>query len=115
MPFKETDFAPIIWLSSVPQIVVVHPSLPVKNVKELIALEKSRPGQLSYGSSGNGAINHLAGELFNHLTGTKLVHVPYKGGVRRRSRSSAARSASYSASRRRYCRTSTRRKCAPSP
>ena len=80
MPFRESDFAPIIWLSSVPQVVVVHPSLPVKTVKDLIALDKARPGQLSYGSSGNGAINHLAGELFNHMTGTKLVHVPYKGG-----------------------------------
>ena len=80
MPFKESDFAPLIWLASVPQVVVVHPSLPVKNVKDLIALDKSKPGQLSYGSSGNGAINHLAGELFNHMTGTKLVHVPYKGG-----------------------------------
>jgi tripartite-type tricarboxylate transporter receptor subunit TctC len=58
----------------------VHPSLPVKNVRELVALAKAQPGQLSYGSSGNGAINHLAGELFNYMTGTKLVHVPYKGG-----------------------------------
>jgi tripartite-type tricarboxylate transporter receptor subunit TctC len=80
MPFRESDFAPIVWLSSVPQVVVVHPSLPVKTVKDLIALDKAKPGQLSYGSSGNGAINHLAGELFNHITGTKLVHVPYKGG-----------------------------------
>jgi len=80
MPFRESDFAPIIWLASVPQVVVVHPSLPVKTVKDLIALDKARPGQLSYGSSGNGAINHLAGELFNHMTGTRLVHVPYKGG-----------------------------------
>ena len=80
MPFRETDFAPLIWLSSVPQVVVVHPSLPVKTIKDLIALDKATPGQLSYGSSGNGAINHLAGELFNHMTGTKLVHVPYKGG-----------------------------------
>jgi tripartite-type tricarboxylate transporter receptor subunit TctC len=80
MPFRESDFTPIIWLASVPQVVVVHPSLPVKTMKELIALDKSKPGQLSYGSSGNGAINHLAGELFNHMTGTKLVHVPYKGG-----------------------------------
>src|SRR5688572_14433970 len=80
MPFRETDFAPIVWLASVPQVVVVHPSLPVKTVKDLIALDKAKPGQLSYGSSGNGAINHLAGELFNHMTGTKLVHVPYKGG-----------------------------------
>jgi tripartite-type tricarboxylate transporter receptor subunit TctC len=80
MPFQESDFAPIIWLASVPQIVVVHPSLPVKTVKDLIALGKAKPGQLTFGSSGNGAINHLAGELFNHMTGTKLVHVPYKGG-----------------------------------
>ena len=80
MPFKESDFAPIVWLASVPQVIVVHPSLPVKSVKDLIALDKRNPGQLSYGSSGNGAINHLAGELFNHMTGTKLVHVPYKGG-----------------------------------
>lgn len=80
MPFKESDFAPIIWLSSVPQIVVVHPSLPVKTVKDLIALDKAKPGELTYGSSGNGAINHLAGELFKHMTGTKLIHVPYKGG-----------------------------------
>jgi tripartite-type tricarboxylate transporter receptor subunit TctC len=80
MPFRETDFAPLIWLASVPQVVVVHPSLPVKTIKHLIALDRSKPGQLSYGSSGNGAINHLAGELFNHMTGTRLVHVPYKGG-----------------------------------
>ena len=80
MPFKESDFAPIIWLASVPQIVVVHPSLPVKSIKDLIALDKAKPGELTYGSSGNGAINHLAGELFKHMTGTKLIHVPYKGG-----------------------------------
>jgi tripartite-type tricarboxylate transporter receptor subunit TctC len=80
MPFKESDFAPIIWLASVPQVVVVHPSLPVKTIKDLIALDKAKPGQLSFGSSGNGAINHVAGELFNYMTGTKLVHVPYKGG-----------------------------------
>ena len=80
MPFREPDFAPVIWLASVPQVVVVHPSLPVKTIKDLIALDKAKPNQLSYGSSGNGAINHLAGELFNHMTGTKLVHVPYKGG-----------------------------------
>jgi tripartite-type tricarboxylate transporter receptor subunit TctC len=80
MPFRESDFAPIVWLSSVPQVVVVHPSLPVKTIKELIALAKSKRGDLSYGSSGSGAINHLTGELFNSMTGTRLVHVPYKGG-----------------------------------
>ena len=80
MPFQESDFAPIIWTAAVPQILVVHPSLPVKNVKELIALAKSRPNQLVYGSTGSGAINHLAGELFKMMSNTQMVHVPYKGG-----------------------------------
>jgi tripartite-type tricarboxylate transporter receptor subunit TctC len=80
MPFKESDFAPVIQLASVPQVVVVHPSLPVKHVRELVAVAKARPGQLSYASSGNGAINHLAGELFKMRTGTDIVHIPYKGG-----------------------------------
>ena len=80
MPFKESDFTSIIWISSIPQLVVVHPSLPVENVKDLIAFDKKRPGVLSYGSSGSGNYNHLAGELFNRMAGTKLVHVPYRGG-----------------------------------
>ena len=80
MPFRESDFAPIIQLASVPQVLVVHPSLPVKNVKDLVALAKGRPGELTYASSGSGAFNHLTGALFGQLTGTKLVHVPYKGG-----------------------------------
>ena len=80
MPFKESDFAPIIWLSAVPQVLVVHPSLPVKNVKELVALAKKRPGQLTYGSSGNGAFNHLTGALFANMAKIDIVHVPYKGG-----------------------------------
>ena len=80
MPFKESDFTPVIWLASVPQVLVVHPSLPVKNVRDLIALAKTKPGELTYGSSGSGAINHLAGELFNHMSGTRIIHVPYKGG-----------------------------------
>lgn len=80
MPFKESDFAPIIQLASVPQVLVVHPSLPVKTVKELVALAKQRPGELTYGSSGSGAFNHLTGALFGMKTGTQLTHVPYKGG-----------------------------------
>lgn len=80
MPFKESDFAPIIQLASVPQVLVVHPSLPVKTVKELVALAKKRPGELTYGSSGSGAFNHLTGALFSMKTGTQLTHVPYKGG-----------------------------------
>ncbi len=81
MPFKATDFVPISWLSLVPQVVVVHPTLPVKNMKELIALARARPGQVTYASSGNGAVNHLAGELFNTMAGVKMVHIPYKGGA----------------------------------
>jgi len=80
MPFKESDFAPIVQLASVPQVLVVHPSLPVNNVKDLVTLAKGRPGELTYASSGSGAFNHLTGALFAQLTGTKLVHVPYKGG-----------------------------------
>ena len=80
MPFRDTDFAPIIRLSSVPQILVVHPSLPAKTAKDVIALAKARPGQLTFGSSGSGAINHLAGEYFRLMSNTSMVHVPYKGG-----------------------------------
>jgi tripartite-type tricarboxylate transporter receptor subunit TctC len=62
-----------------PLLLVVHPSLPVKSVKELIALAKSKPAQLNYGSAGNGSALHLAGEMLNSLAQVKLVHVPYKG------------------------------------
>jgi len=74
------DFAPITQLATTPHILVVHPSVPVKSVKEFIAFAKARPGELTYSSSGNGSAAHLAGELFNSLTGVKTVHVPYKGG-----------------------------------
>ena len=74
------DFATITQLATTPHILVVHPSVPVKSVKEFIALGKSRPGELAYSSSGAGSAAHLAGELFNSLTGVKTVHVPYKGG-----------------------------------
>jgi tripartite-type tricarboxylate transporter receptor subunit TctC len=74
------DFAPITLLATTPGVLVVHPALPVKSVKELIAFAKARPGELAYSSSGNGSPNHLAGELFKYLTGVKLIHVPYKGG-----------------------------------
>ena len=73
------DFAPITQASIIPLVINAHPSLPVVNVKELIALAKNNPGQLSYGSSGNGGGTHLAGELFKMMTGTNLQHVPYKG------------------------------------
>jgi tripartite-type tricarboxylate transporter receptor subunit TctC len=74
------DFAPITQLATTPHILVVHPSVPVKSVKEFTAFTRARPGELTYSSSGNGSSAHLAGELFSSLTGTKMVHVPYKGG-----------------------------------
>jgi tripartite-type tricarboxylate transporter receptor subunit TctC len=76
----ERDFVPVIEVSSVPQLVVVTPTLPVKTLKELIALAKSRPGQVTYASSGEGSPEHIAGELFKSMAGVDLVHVPYKGG-----------------------------------
>ena len=74
------DFAPITRLATTPHILVVHPSVPVKTVKEFVALAKAKPGELAYSSSGSGSAAHLAGELFNSLTGVKTTHVPYKGG-----------------------------------
>ena len=73
------DFAPITQASTIPLVINAHPSLPVVNVKDLVAFAKKHPGQLSYGSSGNGGGTHLAGELFKMMTGTDLIHVPYKG------------------------------------
>ena len=74
------DFAPISLLASTPNILVVHPSVPVKSVKELIALARARPGQLDYASSGSGSSAHLAAELFDNMAGVKMNHIPYKGG-----------------------------------
>ncbi|OFZ93369.1 MAG: hypothetical protein A3I62_03200, partial [Betaproteobacteria bacterium RIFCSPLOWO2_02_FULL_62_79] len=76
-----TDFTPITLVATSPLILVMHPTVPVKNVKELIAFAKARPGQLTYSSAGVGASAHLAGALFETMTGTKMVHVPYKGSA----------------------------------
>lgn len=73
------DFAPITLSHRQPNILVVHPSLPVKSVKELIALAKAKPGELNYASSGVGSTNHLSGELFNGMTGARIVRINYKG------------------------------------
>ena len=75
------DFEPITLINTTPLVVVVHPGVPAKSVKELIALAKSKPGSLNYGSSGAGGSNHLAGELFNAMAGVKTVHIPYKGNA----------------------------------
>jgi tripartite-type tricarboxylate transporter receptor subunit TctC len=73
------DFTPITLVASSPLVLAAHPSLPAKNVKELVTLAKARPGQLSYGSAGIGSSGHLGGAQFEVLTGAKLLHVPYKG------------------------------------
>jgi tripartite-type tricarboxylate transporter receptor subunit TctC len=73
------DFAPITLVAKVPSLYVVHPDLPVKNLKEFIAYAKSKPGQLNYGSAGNGSAGHLAFEYLKMITETFMVHVPYRG------------------------------------
>jgi tripartite-type tricarboxylate transporter receptor subunit TctC len=75
-----TSFEPITLISSSPSLVVVHPSMPVKNIKQLIALAKSKPGWITFGSAGAGTVPYLATELFLQETGTRMVHVGYKGG-----------------------------------
>ena len=75
------DFSSVILLALLPTILVIHPSLPVRTVEDLIGLAKSQPGQLNYASAGTGTANHLPMELLIHSTGIKLVHVPYKGGA----------------------------------
>jgi len=82
LPFDPVrDFSPITLLSAFPNILVVHPSLPVKSVQELIAYAKARPGQLNFSSSGVATGTHLSMELFRNMTGIQIVHVPYKGGA----------------------------------
>ena len=73
------DFVPVTVVASVPNVVVIHPKYPFKTIKELIDFAKANPGKLNYGSAGNGTTHHLAVELFKTMTGTQLVHVPYKG------------------------------------
>lgn len=81
MPFDtEKDLVPVSLVSIVTLVLTVHPSIPARSVKELIALAKSKPGSLNYASAGNASANHLATERFNYMTGTKMVHIPFKGG-----------------------------------
>jgi len=75
------DFAPVVWCVQGANLLAVHPSLPVKNLRELIALAKARPGQMNYASSGLGGSVHMAGELFKVMAGINIVHVPYKGNT----------------------------------
>jgi len=81
MPFDaEKDLVPVSLVSIVTMVLSVHPSVPARSVKQLIALAKAKPGTLTYGSAGNGSANHLATARFAHMTGINMVHVPYKGG-----------------------------------
>src|SRR5207249_4394377 len=73
------DFAPVVLLASAPLVLVVHPSVPADSIKALVALARSRPGQLNYASNGNGSSSHLAAVMFDSMTGVDMVHVPYKG------------------------------------
>jgi len=73
------DLAPISLVGTVPNVLITHPSLPAQTLAEFIALAKTKPGGMNFGSGGSGTSNHLAGELFNNVAGVKLVHVPYKG------------------------------------
>ena len=73
------DFAPVAMMTRAPQVIAARPNLPANNLKELIAYAKANPGKLNYASSGNGSIQHIAGELFKQLTGTFITHIPYKG------------------------------------
>jgi len=80
MPYDPIrDFSPVSLVTQVPNVLVVHPSVPAKSVKELIALASARPGQLNYASGSTGSAGHLAGELFNVMANVKTVHIPYKG------------------------------------
>jgi tripartite-type tricarboxylate transporter receptor subunit TctC len=75
------DLAPVAMFALIPYVIVVHPSVPAANLKELIALAKARPGQLHFASAGNASTPHLCGELLKTVAGVDLVHVPYKGGA----------------------------------
>jgi tripartite-type tricarboxylate transporter receptor subunit TctC len=82
LPYNtERDFAPLLFAGSTPNMLVVHPSLPVKSVPELVALAKAKPGQLDYASTGAGSSNHMSMELFKMMTKTDILHVPYKGSA----------------------------------
>jgi tripartite-type tricarboxylate transporter receptor subunit TctC len=81
LPYGPKDFAPVSGAVQNPPILTAHPSIGVRSVKELIVLAKAKPGTLNYNSSGTGGPNHLAMELFTAMTGTRMVHVPYKGGA----------------------------------
>lgn len=81
MPFAPSDIAPVTLLATGPNVLLVNPEVPAKTLQELIAYIKANPGKVSYASPGNGTSGHLAAELFKHLTGTDILHIPYKGNA----------------------------------
>jgi tripartite-type tricarboxylate transporter receptor subunit TctC len=82
LPFDAVkDFAPVSLVARVPNVLVLHPSVPANSVKELIALAKAKPGQLNFASSGNGTSIHLSGEMFKTMAGVQMSHIPYKGSA----------------------------------
>jgi tripartite-type tricarboxylate transporter receptor subunit TctC len=82
LPFDPIrDFAPVTQMAGLPHLLIAHPSMPVKSVKDLIAVAKSKPGEINYASSGIATSTHLAAELFMYMTGTRMLNVPYKGGA----------------------------------
>ena len=77
----ERDFIPVTMIAKAPMMIAVNPALPVRSVKDVVALAKSKPNQLLYGSNGQGSFSHLSTELFSSTTGIRMMHVPYKGGT----------------------------------
>lgn len=77
----DRDLAPVVLVANQPNVLLLHPSVPARNLKEFIALTKANPGKFNYGSSGIGATQHMTAELFAMMTSTKIVHVPYRGGA----------------------------------
>ena len=100
------DFAPVSQVSATPHILVTHPSLPPRSVKELIAFTRARPGELNFSSTGHGNSDHVAAELFNYMTGLKMVHVTYKGGPQALGDVISGQIALYFAGCRWHCRSS---------
>ena len=82
LPYNtERDFLPVIFAGATPNMLVVHPSMPIRSVQELVALAKAKPGQLNYASTGSGSSNHMSMELFKMMTKTDILHIPYKGSA----------------------------------
>ncbi len=82
MPYDPIkDFEPIALMALGPNVLVVHPAIPAKSVRELIALAKSKPGEIGFAGAGSGSTPHLAGELFNQMAGVQLIHIPYRGSA----------------------------------